>query len=169
LYNVILANSGAFIDALRQYRTGRNDAFRHISPSLEVLPESLSEFLKSDQAEPLTLYDSLDVYLSSLKSTQRAGSWEPEAYALVAGLLERIEKDETPDDVARTAVAAVERLKQIGIGQYFDKPIPRRFETVRETLELASRLTESDEAHTRRCIVDAYGRTRRSPTCAWQC
>lgn len=69
LYKVIFPDSVTFISMLRKYRQGRDDAFKELSPELETLPESLADYLRSDSAKPLIDHESLDAYLSSLRST----------------------------------------------------------------------------------------------------
>lgn len=88
LYEAIFTDSALFIRALRQFRAGEEAAFADISAGLGVLPPSLTEYLRSDYAEPLISHDFLDSYLSSLQSTRSAGSWATEVHGLMR-LLDR--------------------------------------------------------------------------------
>jgi hypothetical protein len=68
LYDAILVDSALFINVLRCYRGGQESAFEELSPDFSALPLSLTDYLLSSSAAPLTRHESLDPYLSSVQS-----------------------------------------------------------------------------------------------------
>jgi hypothetical protein len=65
VYDVLLAEPGDFVDALRRYRDeGDRHAFENLWPHLTVLPIDLVDFLRSYEAEPLTAEADLERYVS---------------------------------------------------------------------------------------------------------
>lgn len=71
-YNTILTNEASFRKVLKKYRQSEENEqaiFSDLSTDLGKLPSSLASFLRSPLAEPLIQQDSLDPYISSLKST----------------------------------------------------------------------------------------------------
>jgi hypothetical protein len=81
LYDVLLADSSLFVDALRRYRNGEEHALEDLSPDLANLPADLAGYLRSACAEPLTRHASLDTYLSSLQAhTEPHNTWLLGAY-----------------------------------------------------------------------------------------
>jgi hypothetical protein len=68
LYELVVADSDIFVDALRRYRAGDEHALEDLSPDLGAMPVDLAGFLRSSCAEPLIRYDALDAYLSSLQA-----------------------------------------------------------------------------------------------------
>lgn len=72
LYNAILANEASFREALKQYRQSEESntaIFSELSADLRELPSDLVSFLRSRLVEALARQDSLDPYISTLKST----------------------------------------------------------------------------------------------------
>lgn len=74
-YDAIIADLELFVGALRSYRTGYTAAFEDTLPGLRRFPPDLNTFLMSSLAEPLVAQPSLDVYLSSLRSTRGSATW----------------------------------------------------------------------------------------------
>ena len=74
-YDVIFTGRVSFVEALRRHRAGKGgEAFNDLLPTPKALPNSLVSFLRSDDAEPLVRYDSLDPYVSSLHSAR--STWD---------------------------------------------------------------------------------------------
>jgi len=91
-YDVIFTAQASFVTALRRYRESeRREILSDLSSTLEDLPDSLVTFLRSDAAEPLVRYSSLDPYLSSLHSARSTWDVGVEPHCLRCGT--RIEAD----------------------------------------------------------------------------
>jgi hypothetical protein len=110
LYDIIFADPTLFVQALRRYRQDDDSAFEELSPDLRALPSNLASYLRSPYAKPLTLYDSLDIYLSSLQATRDSGSWLYDAFASIGKLRNEIKSALSQEQIARAVsdpVAAV--------------------------------------------------------------
>lgn len=68
VYVAINSHPEIFREALRKFRDGDHAAFEDALPGLQRLPAELSIYLNSRQALPLAEADSLDPYLSCLRS-----------------------------------------------------------------------------------------------------
>jgi hypothetical protein len=67
-YNAITSRSEIFLDALKRFRTGDRGALKEVLPDLQLIPADLSIYLNSDLVTPLAQVDSLDSYLSCMRS-----------------------------------------------------------------------------------------------------
>jgi hypothetical protein len=119
LYNAILADTSAFVVALRQYREGTDSALTGLLPELEPLAASLEVFLSSSEAEPLIRYESLDDYLSSLNSTRISRPWLEEILPVVSALRVEIRdalgRNATADEVVQIAEKGRLRIQALTI------------------------------------------------------
>jgi hypothetical protein len=115
LYSEILKDPERFQDALKKYNSGVREAFKVLSPQLEVLrPDSLAEFLDSEQAKPLA-EGPLKGPLSSLQSTTRGGPWIPRALSIVDHMLAQLRQaraghSEDPEEALAAGLEAVQDL-----------------------------------------------------------
>jgi len=110
LYDVLLADSVLFVDALRRYRKGEDNALEDLSPELSALPPDLTSYLRSRTAEPLTRHDSLDLYVSSLQSTHSTHGWVVEAYRPAGRLRREVRRVK---DAARIATRDAQALATV--------------------------------------------------------
>jgi KAP family P-loop domain len=92
LYDVLLAEPVLFVDALRRYRGGHDTALEDLSPELGSLPPDLTSYLRSPTAEPLVRHESLEPYLSSLRSTSSIHGWVLDAYGPAGRLRREVRK-----------------------------------------------------------------------------
>lgn len=117
LYEAILADSQLFVNILRRYRTSKEhdmSEFGDLTPDLEVLEPSLASYLRSELAQPLTRYTSLDPFLSSLEATRSGRSWELDAYRYVGRLRREIRDLLAHDSLWEPGViAAFDTARQI--------------------------------------------------------
>ncbi|HUN32331.1 MAG TPA: P-loop NTPase fold protein [Trebonia sp.] len=67
-YNAINTRPDIFLAALRRYRDGDRAALQDVLPGLQLIPADLSIYLNSDLVDPLTQLESLDSYLSCMRS-----------------------------------------------------------------------------------------------------
>lgn len=88
LYDALLTDTDMFAEALRRYRSADDSgqAFADLAPGLNVLPPSLTSYLRSDLAAPLLEPESLDPYVSSLQSTRGTPSWIADTYRWIGEL-----------------------------------------------------------------------------------
>ncbi|MGV9386398.1 KAP family P-loop NTPase fold protein [Nonomuraea sp. NPDC003707] len=92
VYDVVLAESDVFLDALSHYRTGDDSAFENLWPQLGLLPSDLILYLRSPAAEPLTRQPNLDEYIYSLHATRNYNSALNEAYRDVGQLRKEVRR-----------------------------------------------------------------------------
>ncbi|GIH95227.1 P-loop NTPase fold protein [Planobispora siamensis] len=92
MYDVVLAESDVFIDALGHYRTGDDSAFENLWPQLGLLPSDLILYLRSPAAEPLTRQPNLDEYIYSLHATRNYNSALTEGYRDVGKLRKELRR-----------------------------------------------------------------------------
>ena len=114
VYDVLLAEPGDFLDALRRYRDGDTHAFENLWPHLAVLPFDLIDFLRSNEIKPLTTEEDLERYVSSLKSARSSQPWLHDAIRDVGQLRKAVR--EVPSGVhfgSQEAKEAAERIKAV--------------------------------------------------------
>ena len=68
LYNAINTRSEIFLSALNRFRGGDRAALEDVLPDLQLIPADLSIYLNSDLVTPLARLNSLDSYLSCIRS-----------------------------------------------------------------------------------------------------
>jgi hypothetical protein len=115
LYDAMLTDTDMFIEILRRYRKVKNSeqGFADLAPSLNVLPASLTSYLRSDLAAPLLNPESLDPYVSSLQSTSGAPSWIAETYTAISDIrhqLRSVLSAVSPDKEIVDAIAVAARV-----------------------------------------------------------
>lgn len=92
LYDALLTDTDMFAEVLERYRVADDSeqAFADLAPGLDVLPPSLTRYLRSDLAAPLLEPESLDPYVSSLQSTRGTPPWIAGTYRLIGELREPV-------------------------------------------------------------------------------
>jgi hypothetical protein len=92
LYDAMLTDTDMFAEILDRYRQANDSerAFADLAPGLDVLPPSLTSYLRSELAAPLLEPESLDPYVSSLQSTRGTPSWITQTYKLIGQLRQQL-------------------------------------------------------------------------------
>jgi hypothetical protein len=92
LYDAMLTDTDMFAEILDRYRKANDSerAFADLAPGLDVLPPSLTSYLRSELAAPLLEPESLDPYVSSLQSTRGTPSWITQTYKLIGQLRQQL-------------------------------------------------------------------------------
>lgn len=67
-YNAINTRPEIFLDALKRFRKGDHAALEEVLPNLQLIPADLSIYLNSRLVAPLAKLNSLDSYLSCMRS-----------------------------------------------------------------------------------------------------
>jgi KAP family P-loop domain len=115
VYDILLAEPADFVGALRRYRGERDThAFENLWPQLAVLPVDLVDYLRSDEAGPLTVKEGLEPYVSSLKSARSTQTWLHDAIRDVGHLRKAVR--EIPASIefgSPEAKEAAERIQAI--------------------------------------------------------
>jgi hypothetical protein len=119
-YDAILADSAFFVDALRRYREGDEQAIEDLWPRPEPPPADFTAYMRSPAAEPLVELDSLDDYTFSLQSTSSTQTWVIEAYRDLGQLRHLMRKARATGDNGQTNLVATELLEVLGkLGHYY--------------------------------------------------
>lgn len=137
LYKEILTDPSKFLVALKNYKEDKA-AFKELSPGLEILPESLAEFLVSDEVAPLTRATSLDEYLSSLKSTSSNAQWIPLTLPLIGGISDQLRQ--ARDGNPAGAASKLEAVR--GLAMELDRLLSRVGSAVPEDLRVLPQAIE---------------------------
>jgi KAP family P-loop domain len=112
VYDVLLAEPSDFVDALRRYRDeGETHAFENLWPHLAVLPVDLVDYLRSNEAQPLTAEGDLQRYVSSLKSARSTQPWLHDAIRDVGQLRKAVR--EVPTSIQFGSPEAKETAERI--------------------------------------------------------
>jgi hypothetical protein len=140
LYDLLLADSELFVDALRRYRANEESALEDLDPDLGILPADLSAYLRSPCAETLTRHPSLDAYVSSVQaSTSSSHGWLVDAYRPVGRLRRELRRIRAlPRLGTREGTALSEVVRDTA-------PYLSRMYTSESRPEVATRLSELGE------------------------
>jgi len=92
--DVILAEPDFAGAIIREFRTGNDNAFEDLWPTIGVIPLDLSSFLRSPDGAPLANPD-LARYVAFLETTRTSHSWLPEALQTLGVLRRGIREIET--------------------------------------------------------------------------
>jgi KAP family P-loop domain len=132
VYDILLAEPADFVGALERYRVdGDTHAFENLWPQLAVLPVDLLDYLRSDEARPLTAKEGLERYLSSLKSARSTQPWLHDAIRDVGRLRKAVR--EIPASIQFGSPEAKEVAERI-------KAVLSRLESYEDPVEANSRL-----------------------------
>jgi hypothetical protein len=138
LHDAILANSSLFLNALRRYRQGDDEAFEDLSPDLRELPPSLASYLRSSAVKPLLEHDSLRIYLSSLQRISSAGLWLYDAARQIDQLCKAIEALIASGSMTRSSGEPI-ATKAVEVAESIDTQIASSV-LAEESIRLASTL-----------------------------
>jgi KAP family P-loop domain len=141
-YDAISADPDQFLSDLRRFRRGDQNAFQGSLSGLESPSSELSDYLASPLAEPLAAADSLDPYLSSLRSAHGVDPW----FADALGALGRLER-------------ALDEALNAQAGSDAPDVLMRRWEELRKTLgdrQLRRDLNVKDQVRSLQVLLETY-------------
>jgi hypothetical protein len=162
VYDAILADSELFLRALNSYRNGNQAAFEELLPHLETLTPSLANYLRSPLAAPLTQQQSLDSYLSSLRSAHSSKPWVFDVYGPLGQLRIAIKTalEQETDSTIQTVISKAENLRESlmqlqrdsrSSENFFDIVNPRRIDSL--ISDLSAALKENGSAPAARPVL----------------